>query len=185
MKTILTLIGATLIGTSALAGGYSEKKSGDLSNDGLNPTPVKMKLGGNVIDGTDGSMNGVVDRDYFTFKIAKGQVLQSIMLDPKSEIGGTFSFIGIEKGKQVTTDPNGNDPSALLGWAHYSNADRGTDLLPLICQGAGAKGCTPPLPAGSYSVWLQELSNGSFHYRFVFNVAAAADDNATIDADDE
>jgi hypothetical protein len=178
MRLVLTLLGAALVSTGALAaGGYSEKKSGDMSNDGLKPTAVKMKVGANPIDGTDGRSGSGLDRDYFTFKIGKGQVLQSIMLDPKSEVGGEFSFIGVQKGKKVTVNPNGGDPTGLLGWMHYSDADRGTDLLPAICQGEGAKGCTPPLGPGSYSFWLQELDTGSFHYRFIFNVANSADDS--------
>ena len=61
MRHVLTLLGAALFSAGALAAGYQEKKSGDLSNDGLNPTPVKLKVGANIIDGNDGSVNGVVD----------------------------------------------------------------------------------------------------------------------------
>lgn len=179
MRTILTLASVALISTSAMAGGYNEGKSGDMSNDGTKPTKVKMKTGDNVIDGTEGRSGSGLDRDYFTFKVPKGQVLQSIIVDPKTEVGGEDSFIGVQKGKKVTVDPNGGDPSGLLGWDHYGDSDRGTDILPKICAGAGAQGCTPPLKAGSYSFWLQELDMGSFHYRFHFNLAAAADDAAT------
>ena len=170
MRFFLTLLGAALFSTGALAAGYSEKKKGDMSDDGLAPTSVKLIVGSNTIDGNDGSKNGVVDRDYFTIKIAQGQHLASIVLQPQTIVGGTFSFIGVQKGKQVTVDPNGNSPQGLLGWTHYSDADIGTDLLPAICAGTGAKGCTPPLGPGSYSFWLQELSACQCHYRFTFNV---------------
>jgi hypothetical protein len=179
----LTLLGAALFSAGALAAGYQEKKSGDLSNDGLNPTPVKLKVGANIIDGNDGSVNGVVDRDYFTFTLKAGQQLTSITLEPKTVVGGTFSFIGVQKGKQVTVDPNGNSPAGLLGWTHYSDSEIGTDLLPAICTGPGAKGCTPPLGKGSYSFWLQELSACACHYRFTFNVTGS-DDAATSDETD-
>jgi len=176
MKLVMALLGATLVSTSAMAAGYFEKKSGDLSNDGLNPTPVKVKIGSSTIDGDDGNGANGVDRDYFTIKVPQGAVLASIILDPHTRIGGNFSFIGVQKGKQVTVDPNGGDPSALLGWMHFSTADEGTDLLPQICQGAGAKGCTPPLGPGNYSFWVQELSTCDCHYRFIFNVTAKTDD---------
>lgn len=176
MKLVMALLGAALVSTSATAAGYFEKKSGDLSNDGLNPTPVKVKIGSNTIDGDDGNGANGIDRDYFTIKIPKGAVLASIILDPHTRIGGNFSFIGVQKGKQVTVDPNGGDPSDLLGWAHFSTGDEGTDILPDICQGAGAKGCTPPLGPGNYSFWVQELSTCDCHYRFIFNVAAKTDD---------
>jgi hypothetical protein len=177
----LTLLGAAVFASSALAAGYKESKSGDLSNDGLNPTPVKLKVGANTIDGNDGAANGVIDRDYFTIKIAKGQTLASIILDPHTRIGNRFSFLGVQAGKQVTVDPNGNDPSQLLGWIHYSVSDEGTDILPGICNGAGAIGCTPPLGPGNYSFWAQETSTCDCHYRFIFNVTGAAVDDEEED----
>jgi hypothetical protein len=185
MRFVLTLLGAAVLSTSALAAGYKESKSGDLSNDGLNPTPVKLKVGSNIIDGDDGVHNGVIDRDYFTIKIAAGQVLQSIVLDPKTRVGGLFSFLGVQKGKQVTVDPNGGSAAGLLGWTHYSTADEGTDLLPQICMGGdGASGCTPPLGPGSYSFWAQETSPCDCHYRFIFNVAAPGGDAVSDDEED-
>jgi hypothetical protein len=177
MRFLLTLLGAAVISSGALAAGYKESKSGDLSNDGLNPTPVKLKVGNNVIDGDDGVGANGIDRDYFTIKIAKGQTLASIVLDPKTRIGGHFSFLGVQQGKQVTVNPNGNDPSDLLGWIHYGTSDEGTDILPAICHGAGAIGCTPPLGPGNYSFWAQETSSCACHYRFIFNVTGAALDD--------
>jgi hypothetical protein len=177
MRFVLTLLGAAVFTTSALAAGYKESKSGDLSNDGLNPTPVKLKVGANTIDGDDGVHGGVIDRDYFTIKIGKGQTLASIILDPKTRIGNRFSFIGVEAGKQVTEDPNSGDASQLLGWIHFGSSDIGTDILPGMCQGAGAQGCTPPLGPGNYSFWVQETSSCNCHYRFIFNVTGPVNDD--------
>lgn len=177
MKFTVVLLAAALASTGALAAGYSEKKSGDLSDDGLDPTSVKLKVGANIIDGDDGAdiANGP-DRDYFTIQVEKGQTLESIVLDPKTRIGGLSSFIGVQKGKKVTVDPNGGDPSQLLGWTHFHTSDEGTDILPAICQGFGAQGCTPPLGPGKYSFWVQELSVCKCHYRFIFNLSGAAQD---------
>jgi hypothetical protein len=180
MRFFVTLLGTTLLCGGAMAAGYSEARSGDLSNDGLNPTPVKTKLGASIIDGNDGASGGVIDRDYFTIRVPAGQVLASITLDKSTQVGGTFSFIGIQKGRQVTVDPNGTSAAGLLGWTHYSMGDIGTDLLPAICNGGdGATGCTPPLKAGIYSFWAQELSTCSCHYRFTINLATAAEDDAS------
>jgi hypothetical protein len=182
MRFVLTLLGAAVFSTSALAAGYKESKMGDLSNDGLSPTMVKLRVGANIIDGDDGVHGGVIDRDYFRIKLGAGQALASIVLDPKTKVGNNFSFIGVQKGKQVTVDPDGGDPSHLLGWDHFSTADEGTDILPSICNGAGAIGCTPPLGPGNYSFWVQETSSCDCHYRFIFNVTGAdtdADDNDT------
>jgi hypothetical protein len=177
MRFVLTLIGTAVFATSALAAGYKEGKSGDLSDDGLNPTTVKLKVGNNTIDGDFGVHGGVIDRDYFTIKIGTGQTLASIVVDPKTKIGNRLSFIGVETGKQVNTDPEGGDPSQLLGWDHFGKADFGKDILPRICTGAGAIGCTPPLGPGSYSFWVQETTSCNCHYRFIFNVTGAATDD--------
>lgn len=173
MRFVLTLLGAALLSTSAMAAGYKEGKSGDLSDSGLSPTKVRLNLGDNIIDGNYGNSGGV-DRDYFWIKIADGQRLSAIILDPRTDVGGNVSFIGVQKGKQVTVDPLGGSPEGLLGWTHYGTSDEGTDILPAICEGAGAKGCTPPLGPGSYAFWVQETGFCQCHYRFIFKVTAAA-----------
>jgi hypothetical protein len=173
MKIFLTLLGAALLSTSAMAAGYKEINSGDLSDDGLNPTPVRLKVGNNVIDGDYGK-SGTVDRDYFVIKIADGEQLSAIILDPRTQVGGNVSFIGVQKGRQVTVDPLGGSPEGLLGWTHYSTGDEGTDILPAICNGDGAKGCTPPLGPGRYAFWVQETGTCACHYRYIFKVTTAA-----------
>lgn len=174
MRFVLTLLGAALLSTSAMAAGYKESKSGDLSDDGLDPTRVKLALGDNIIDGNYGN-NGGIDRDYFWVKIPDGQQLSAIILDPKTQVGGNVSFIGVQKGKKVTVDPLGGSPEGLLGWTHYGTSDEGTDILPAICEGAGAKGCTPPLGPGSYAFWVQETGVCQCHYRFIFTVTTPAE----------
>lgn len=177
MRIVLTLLGAALFSTSALAAGYNERKLGDLSDDGLAPTLVKLKLGNNVITGKYGTKTtpdgNVTDRDYFKIKILDGQQLSAIVLEPETDIGGNVSFIGVQRGKQVTVPPVGGTPEDLLGWTHYGTADEGTDLLPAICDGAGAQGCTPPLGPGTYSFWIQELAVCKCRFRFTFTVTAA------------
>jgi hypothetical protein len=176
MRTLLTLLGAALLSTGASAAGYVENRLGDLSDDGLAPTFVRLRLGPNTIDGNFGKAGTEVDRDYFTIKIAVGQKLKSIVLDPKTVIGGDTSFIGMQKGNQVTAPPVNSSPEDLLGWTHFGTSSEGTDILPAICQGAGAKGCTPPLGPGKYSFWVQELATCACHYRFIFTVVSAAED---------
>jgi len=92
--------------------------------------------------------------------------------------GSSFVYCGKSyTGKQVKTDPNGGDPSQLLGWDHFGMNDIGHDILPEICVGAGAIGCTPPLGPGNYSFWVQETTSCNCHYRFIFNVTGAASDD--------
>jgi hypothetical protein len=175
MRVLIAMLSATLFSAGALAGGYMEKKSGDLSDDGLMPTAVKLKAGPNVIAGKYGtSSSGVTDRDYFTIKIMSGQTLDSIILEPETQVGLNVSFIGVQAGKKVTVPPVGGSPEDLLGWTHYGTLDEGTDILPAIGEGSGAIGFTPPLGPGTYSFWVQETAVCKCQYRFTFNVGAAA-----------
>jgi hypothetical protein len=171
MKIVSALLCAALLSTSAAAAGYRERQSGDLSDDGLNPTKVKLVVGDNIIDADYGN----VDRDYFVIRIPAGHQLTSIVLDPRTQVGSNSSFVGVQKGKQVTVDPDNPTAAPLLGWAHYTTSDEGSDILPRICQGAVAQGCTPPLGPGIYAFWVQELDACACHYRFIFRVEAAAE----------
>jgi len=156
--------------------GYSEASSGDLSNVGTSPTAVTLGIGSNFINGTTGSDGTTIDRDYFTFTLDPGQALVAIqVLDGTNSIPNATpgdlarSFIGIEGGSVVDTL---SDPSKLLGYTHYNQSMIGTDILDDIGAGAGAQGFTPPLGAGSYSVWIQEANVGTAHYFFNFLVAS-------------
>lgn len=179
MRMVISLACLALFSAGASAAGYSEKKSGDLSDDGLAPTAVKLKLGDNRISGDYGAANGVVDRDYFTFKIAEGQQLAALWVEPGTTVGLSVSFIGVQKGKQVTVPPTGGSAKGLLGWTLYGEGDIGTDILPAIGQGADAKGFEPPLGPGTYSFWVQETGTCECSYKFRFVVTAPASKSAT------
>lgn len=174
MRTMISLACLALFSAGALAAGYSEKKLGDLSDDGLTPTAVKLKLGDNVISGKYGAKNGVVDRDYFTVKIADGQQLAAVILEPETEVGLNVSFIGVQAGKKVTVAPVGGSPEDLLGWTHYGTDQEGTDILPAIGEGDGAQGFVPPLGPGTYSFWVQETGTCKCQYKFTFLVTTPA-----------
>jgi hypothetical protein len=156
---------------------YDESVSGDFSNSGLSPTAVSIALGSNQIFGTTGkSAAGVIDRDYFTFTVPTGEVLASLtVLAGTTTLAGSlgsFSFIGLEAGNQVTLSTSATTATGLLGWDHYSAGDIGTDILPAIgSSGLGATGFVPPLGAGDYAVWVQDTGTGTANYGFDFVVA--------------
>ena len=161
------------------AADYNEGTLGDLSNSGLTPTSVSMALGNNIISGTTGQANGVIDRDYFTFTLAPGQQLNAIqVLAGTTSISGPDpnnprSFIGIQSGNQVTVLPSAASAAGLLGWTHYGPSLIGTDILDdMGVSAAGSTGFTPPLGSGTYSVWIQEANVGSANYVFNFLVAS-------------
>jgi hypothetical protein len=174
MRTLISLACLAVFCTSTLAAGYSEKKKGDLSDNGLNPTTVKLTLGNNFISGKYGAKDGVIERDYFTIKIAPGQQLAGVWLEPETNVAFNVSFIGVQAGSQVTVPPTGGSPEDLLGWTHYSEDDIGTDILPAMGEGNGAQGFVPPLGPGTYSFWVQETGACKCQYKFKFVVNTPA-----------
>jgi hypothetical protein len=176
LRSIVLLTSACLYGTVAHGDTiYNESVSGDLSNSGLTPTSVTVSLGTNDLFGTTGKdATTGVDRDYFTFTVPQGMELTAITILPGTETLGTLgaSFIGIESGPEVTVSTAATTAAGLLGWFHYDTGDIGVSILPLMgTSGLGSTGFTGPLPAGTYSFWVQEASAGSVPYGLEFTVA--------------
>ncbi len=167
-------IDPSIPGPTALA--YSEAIGGDFSDDHLNPSDLVLREGTNGIGGTfgQGATPKVPDLDYVTLTVPAGLSLDQLIL-VDADVGGAFSFIGVEEGQQVTAPPEAGDPSLLLGWTHFGSGDEGTDLLPAMAAGGGAIGFDPPLTAGFYTFWLQELDvSAPRAYQFNFVVGEAA-----------
>lgn len=179
MRTSALFVVCALSSAAAMAGGYSEKQSGDMSGDRKMPTAVSLDLGSNKIAGRFGSRTTgsgtVTDLDYFKIKIAPGQVLSAIVLGTATDVGVGVSFVALQAGKVMTVPPDTQTPAKLLGWMHFGTGDEGDDILPDIAGGLGAIGFTPPLTAGTYTFWLQELSVCACKYQFDFQVSRAAE----------
>ena len=169
-------------GGSAHAASYNETTQGDASNDRLNPTRLVLSFdavgqvpGSNVVNGTVGRPSaGAIDRDYFHIVVPQGFVWTELRVGNQVTTGGgQGSFIGLAAGATVPVLPSATSASGLLGWTLYSNAQATTDILDDMGLGHpsagglnGASGFTAPLPAGDYTLWLQETATGSFTYRF-------------------
>jgi hypothetical protein len=179
VRTSALFVVCAVSSAAAMAGGYSEKQSGDMSGDRKMPTAVSLDLGANKITGRFGSRttgSGTeTDLDYFKIKIAPGQVLSAIVLGTATDVGVGVSFISLQAGKVMTVPPDTQTPAKLLGWMHFGTGDEGNNILPDIAAGPGAIGFTPPLGAGTYTFWLQELSVCSCRYEFNFKVSSAAE----------
>ena len=166
---------AALLPAAALAGGggWNETTQGDLPNDGLTPAVVAVAPGSNTFQGLTGrdATTQVVDRDYFTVSVPAGYELSSmIVLSGTMSIGGG-SFIGLASGSTVTTSPTSGSAVGLLGWSIFSEDNIGSDLLQFMSiPGLGSTGFTPPLPAGTYSVWVQETGIGVATYAFTMDI---------------
>lgn len=72
----------------------------------------------------------------------------------------------------MTVSTAATTAAGLLGWDHYGTEDIGVNILPLMgTSDMGSTGFTGPLPAGTYSFWVQEASVGTVNYGFEFTVA--------------
>jgi hypothetical protein len=165
----LVLLGALVVPAAVI---YNEAVTGDLSNSGLTPTLVTLASGSNDILGVTGrDTSNVVDRDYLAFTIPAGLTISSITVLSGTTVGGPFAFIGMQAGNQVTLPTNTQTAAGLLGWDHYNPGEIGQDILGTMSVPAeGSSGFSTPLAAGTYALWIQDFSPGSFNYGFSFAV---------------
>ena len=176
LKTSLIIFtGCAVIGSTAAADlMWDEAIDGDLSSDYLSPTQLFTKgVNNHVIFTTIGQAEngGDQDREYFTFTVAEGYELVSIVLDgfetsPETNLG----FIGIAAGSVFTTPPDAPDPTQLLGYYLPGVSDVGSDILQAMGQGGGSQGFSGALGAGSYSFWAQETGPSTDNWNLNFIV---------------
>jgi hypothetical protein len=152
------------------AASYSETIDGELSNDFIEPTPVLMDLGSNLLTG--GLAGGESDIDLFSFSVPVGHQLAAIRILGFTG-GGGGSFLGIQPGIELSSSPV---PSASfpdpIGYAIISASDAAVDrdVLPTIASGPPFNGVAA-LPAGNYVGWLNETGLTST-YQIEFVIAA-------------
>src|SRR5215471_10370883 len=144
---------------------YSESVNGELSNDGLNPTPIPVGAGFNIISGSTGGSTAPNTRDYFTISIPSTLRFVSL-IELAGTQAGNVGFLGLQSGPQVTLPTNTTTAAGLLGWDHYAPTSSDIDILPVMAIPAnGSSGFALPLGPGTYSFWLQDSSPGEFQYR--------------------
>jgi hypothetical protein len=176
-------VAAALAGAAAAqAGGHDEPAQGEVSDDRLAPTRLELGFvasgnvpGSNVISGRVGrGSNGVVDRDYFHLVVPVGYRWSGLRVGHQVTIGGSQgSFIGLAAGGTLPVAPGAGSAAGLMGWTLYSPSQAGSDILDDMALGHpvaggldGASGFSAPLPAGDYTLWIQETAPGSYSYRF-------------------
>lgn len=173
MKTCLAaaLLAATTAAQAATV--WDEALQGDLSNNGRAPTNIAMTAGHNQVIGTMGNAGSGVERDYFNFTIPVGHELTSLWLLPTTDVSGGASFLALQSGPQVTVSTTGAGVEALYGFNHYGADLIGQDILATIVGPQKA-----PLPAGTWSVWIQE-TGGPVRYGLDFVITSAVPEPAT------
>ncbi len=166
---LLSLVG------SVQAADWNEAVNGDLSSDGLAPTVLTVAAGGNAVRGTTGREfpGGAVDRDYFTITVPAGHELSALTVLAGTSVLGDGSFIGLMSGSTFSVPPTTQTAAGLLGWTLFNENNIGDDLLGFMSTpNFGSSGFSPPLPAGSYSFWVQETAVGVSSYALSLAVTA-------------
>ena len=153
---------------------WDESIDGDLSDDYLNPTQLFLDGVNNHVVFTTvgaGSNGGSNDLEYFTFTIAEGYELVSLVLDAfETEPVSNLGFIGVAAGAVFPTPPDSPDPTTLLGYALPGVEDVGNDILQAIGAGPGSEQFTGPLGAGTYTFWAQETGPSTDNWDLNFVV---------------
>lgn len=135
---------------------YDERGGNDISGDRFNPTLLTLQEGDNTLIGIMTGLDdlGFPDRDYFRFTVPVGYTLSAIRLD--AYVSTDFAaFFGVQPGVIFPNDPDTVQPGDLMGWCLFGPQDQGLDLLPIM--GSNGIGFTPPLPAGNYAFWGQQI----------------------------
>lgn len=145
---------------------HDESVHGDLSGDRFNPTAYVLGLGSNRIIAT----SGPGDREFVALTVPVG--LQLGALIQVEYIGDDgVAFAAVDDGPQFLVDPDAFTTAGMLGWTHFGPVifPDGGDILPAMGMGFGADGFVPPLPAGTYTFWLQQ-AGGEVTYELDFVV---------------
>jgi hypothetical protein len=154
----LISIAAALAGPTTAATLWNESVNGDLSNVRTAPTNLALAMGSNTITGT--TVSG--DVDFFTVTVPAGAFFSALTLITFNS-ADDLAFLAIQSGPIITSTTS---PAAMLGYVHMSAALVGTDVLDDMALGDGALGFTPPLPAGTYAMWTQQLQTQLVSYSF-------------------
>src|SRR5215210_758055 len=158
---------ALLAGASQGGVIWNESVQGDLSDNRFAPTHLPLAPGSNELFGVlSGANSQGFDRDYYSITIPDGYVLYHIVLELYFSTDFA-AFVAVQPGPIFPDDPETVSPGDLLGWAHFGPDEQSMDLLAIM--GTNGQGFTPPLPAGTYSFWAQQIDDFT-EYAFDFVV---------------
>lgn len=141
---------------------YEEGREGDLSGDRNAPTVMTIQNGDNVLFAT----TSLGDEEYFTIVVPPDQVFANLIVLTYPDFD--VSFIGIQRGTTFTVDPAHATEHDMLGWMHFGYGEIDMDILPIMASAPDAVGFTPPLGPGSYTFWIQQLSDAESDYQLDF-----------------
>jgi hypothetical protein len=157
---------------------WNESSQGDLSGNRNAPTTLVLSAGSNDLFAT--SQGG--DLEYVTVNVPPGSSMTGLFLRTYTGFD-QLAFLGMQRGTTFTESPSAPNVANLLGWTHFGPGagNIGADMLPTIGMAFGTQGFTPPLSAGPYTLWLQQIG-GSTSYQLDFVVSPPAMNAWNVDA---
>jgi hypothetical protein len=153
-------------GHSRAATIWNESTNGDLSGSMSTPTSLTLAAGNNDLFAT--TQGG--DLEYVTVTVPAGSTMTGLFLRSYNSFDQT-AFMALQRGATFTESPFSPNIANLLGYSHFGSIGVGFNLLPGLGIAQGAQGFTPPLQAGPYTFWLQQLG-GTTNYQLDFVVSA-------------
>lgn len=154
----LVAAAASIVTVSAASASiFDETFDGDLSNDRFAPTSLELDLGLNTVSmDVINSNNTAGDLDYFTFNIAAGQSIDSIVLIESSNPAGGFdsaAFVGLAFDSVFNFDPINFTGDGLVGFVVTDASVVGNDIITDLSDGLDSLG------PGDYSFWVQQTGD--------------------------
>ena len=155
--------------SDAGAASIDEGNVGDFSNDPSTPTRWTLGAGANVLRASTASD----DNDYIAFTIGPCDTLDTITVTDFTSTGNdNTGFLALQQGSAftITEEEATTRISEIFGYRHYGTQDLNQDVLAETGQAQGAIGFTSPLPAGDYSLWLNQ-TGAETQFTLVFAVS--------------
>jgi hypothetical protein len=135
---------------------YNEGTQGDISGNPAAPLALNLQVGNNnffgIMLGFD--EDGNIDRDIFSVTVPAGHLLTSVTLTGYNS-SDQAAFIGFVSGPVLGFDPDNASPGDLLGWMLFGGLQTDTNLLVPMADSNDL--FTPPLNAGTYTFWSQQI----------------------------
>jgi hypothetical protein len=156
---------------------WNETAQGDLSGNRNMPTSLVLAAGNNDLFAS--SRSG--DVEYVTLTVPAGSTMTGLFLRSYMASDRT-AFLAVQRGTTFTESPSNPNVANLLGYSHFGPGFLGSNMLPTIGNGQGSQRFTPPLPADSYTFWLQQ-TGGLTSYQLDFVVSAPPAPTWNVDAD--
>lgn len=161
---------AGIVSSAHAATLYSESANGDISGNRTSPTSRTLSLGSNDVFAT--TQSG--DQEYLTVVVPNNMALRNLFL--RADQAASFdqtAFIAIANGSTFPFDPaTAFSATGSLGWAHFSPFMVGQDLFNTMrVPNSGSSGFGTQLPAGTYSLAIQQLGT-AVTYQLDFTTVA-------------